>query len=468
MKSLIFFTALLFYCSLGVQSQPIDTTFTQQEFFSVVLKYHPVAKQADINIEKANADLLIARGGFDPLASALVAQKTFDGIDYYETVQPELRIPTWYGVELVVGAEYLAGDRTNNDQTLGATSYAGVVIPVAKNLLMDKRRAALQTAKIFVNLSEVEKRSILNDLLFDAANAYWQWALQYEQYKVITNAIALNEKRLALIRTSFRQGDRPALDTIEALTQLQSFQYQQQEALLEFNNAALDLSVFLWQQDNKSYALPTNVVPANYWLTENITESKLPVLDDLLLQANFSHPDLLFYNFKLDALNVEKKLKFQELLPKLDFKYNQLGKGYNIFTAKSGPLFTNNFKYGVVFSMPLRLSQGRGEYQKAKLKIAETSLERDLKTAMVQNKIKSYFNKLLALLAQTEILEKAFLNFGTLQRGEELKFFNGESSLFLVNTRENKTLEARQKFLKTKADYYKTFNLLQWSAGILR
>jgi outer membrane protein TolC len=54
-----------------------------------------------------------------------------------------------------------------------------------------------------------------------------------------------------------------------------------------------------------------------------------------------------------------------------------------------------------------------------------------------------------------------------LQRGEETRFQAGESSLFLINARENKTLEALQKLQELKSKYYQTENALQWAAGIL-
>lgn len=469
MKNLIYRVSLTAVCFtiLHCQGQDGKTIFTQQQFFDIVLKYHPVALQADINIEKAKADILIARSGFDPLATMGIAQKTFDGTEYYNHTQPELRIPTWYGIELVAGAEYLDGDRTNREETLGQTSYAGVVIPLARNLLMDKRRAVLQTAKVFRNLSAAEKRSTLNNLLLDASKAYWDWAYQHQQLVVINNVVSVNKKRLELVKIAFRQGDKPALDTTESLAQLQGFQYMQNEVSLSLQNALLELSAYLWKEEQLPFMLPGDIIPENTWPGENLFDIQFPSMDDLLRQVRMAHPDLQQYAFKLEALTVERKLKFQELLPRLDFKYNQLGKGYNILNAKSGPLFNNNFQYGISFGMPLRLSQGRGEYLKAKLKINETTLSRDLKATQLEYKVKSYFNELVTLRNQASLLESTYRNFLALQKGEELKFFNGESSLFLVNSRENKTLEAMQKLLKTKIEFFKTYNSLQWAAGII-
>jgi len=469
MKKIIYILTIIFnlVISSAIFAQEKEDILTQQEFIDIVIKYHPIVKQADINIEKAKADILIAKGEFDPNATASIAQKTFDGIDYYNSVNPEIRIPTWYGIELIAGAENLSGTRNNQEETIGQTSYAGIVVPLAKNLLIDKRRAALQTAKVFKTLSEIEKRSILNDLLLQATKTYWDWAYQYQQMTILKNLISVNEKRFNLIKISFRQGDKPALDTTEALTQLQTFQYLQQEATLLFKNATLDLNTFLWKEDQEAFSLPDIIVPDSIWITENIADKSLPILEELVKQSRLAHPDIQQYNFKIEALTIDRKLKFQDLLPKIDFKYNQLGKGYNILNAKSGVLFDNNFQYGINVGIPLRLSKGRGEYKKAKLKINETALNRNLKTVLIENKIKANYNELLTLRSQFILLEKSFSNFQTLQRGEELKFFNGESSLFLVNSRENKSLEAMQKLLKTKTEYYKAFNNLLWASGVL-
>jgi outer membrane protein TolC len=59
-------------------------------------------------------------------------------------------------------------------------------------------------------------------------------------------------------------------------------------------------------------------------------------------------------------------------------------------------------------------------------------------------------------------------NFEKLLKAEETLFRNGESSLFLINTRENKVLETERKLIELKAKYYKTIYALQWSTGLLR
>ncbi len=464
-----FLIFMLFVLSLfsAAQNKQDEKTLSPQQVMEIVNQFHPVAKQADIFIEKAKADVTIAKGMFDPVLKNESAQKTFDGTDYYLYNRPELSIPTWFGVEISTGLEKLSGSRTSPEETLGETSYFGISIPLAKNLLMDKRRAALQTAKIYRTASEAEKRNMLNNLMLDAMKSYWTWAQQYQAYKILTDAVAVNEKRVQLVKTAFQLGDRPAIDTTEALTQLQNFELLQSQAWLDFQNAGLDLSVYLWTAETQPYNLPETVIPDADLQTINLNIAIIPDLNSLLSAARINHPELLLYNYTLDVLGIEKKLKFQDLLPAVNFRYNQLGKGYNVLKTATGPLFENNFQYGLSVGLPLRLSEGRGEYRKAKLKITQTRLQQSQKQLQVENKIKSYYNELVTLKSQIVLQEKAYKNYYALQRGEETRFQAGESSLFLINVRENKTLEALQKLQELKAKFFKTENMLQWAAGNL-
>ncbi len=402
---------------------------------------------------------------FDPVVELATAEKVFDGKQYYRYTQPQLTLPTWYGIELYAGTEHLAGARTSPEETLGGTSYAGISVPLLKNLLMDRRRAALQQAKILQRQSEAEKRIALNNLLRDALNTYWDWVQQNLLKNTIDRLVTVNEQRLKLVKTTVSLGERPAIDTVEALAQLQTFLSLQQEQALALQNALLDLSFFLWKEGSNQYLLPQDVQPAT--LLNRLEIVSLPATVSLLNLARAQHPELQQYRFKLNSLDVEQRLKFQSLLPKLDLKYNQLGKGYNLAKTATTPLLQNNYQYGISFAMPLRLSEGRGEYRRVKLKIQNTELDVAQKTVEIENKVRAYSNKRQTLQAQIGIQQSALQNFAILQRAEETRFFSGESSLFLINTRETKVLETEQKLIELQTKQAQANIDLQWAAGTL-
>ena len=128
----------------------------------------------------------------------------------------------------------------------------------------------------------------------------------------------------------------------------------------------------------------------------------------------------------------------------------------------------NNYKYGISFSLPLRLSEGRGAYRQTKLKIAETTLDQKMEQWQIENKVKSYFNEVMSLRQQVQLSEKMVKNNERLLRGEETRFGIGESTLFVLNTRENKALESLQKLMELKTKFYRNLAGLQWAAGALR
>ncbi len=465
----LFFLACLLSCVTAF-SQPADSlrVLSPEAFLEIVRTYHPVARQGNLMVDRAKAELTAARAGFDPMLYGSMERKTFDGKNYYNWFHPELKIPTWYGIEVKAGLEENLGDLLNPEVTPGQSSYLGVSVPLAKNLVMDKRRAVLQQARIFREQSKAERLLLINDLIFDASDAYWSWAREYLSYHVLAEAVTVNEARYGLVKLGFRQGDRPAIDTTEALAQLQAFELARNDAWLRFRKAGLDLSNYLWRANDTPFYMPPTVVPDTAWMVRNLAEVPIPVLDELVKTALQAHPKLQSYDFKLQMLDIDRKLKFQDMLPLVNVKYNILNSGYNVFEGASWGFYENNYKFGVDFGLPLRLSQGRGQYRAARIKIEETSLDLMQEKLAIENKVKAYFNEVLILQKQVGIAGDNYENYLKLFRGEDTRFRIGESSLFLLNARENKLLESRQKLIELKTKLLVSYQALQWATGQLR
>ena len=468
--SIVLLVYLLSGIPVNTMAQGRDSllVLSQEEFLNIVRTFHPVARQANLLVDRAKAELIAARAGFDPSFYMSADRKTFDGKNYFNWIHPELKIPTWYGIEINTGIENNLGDLLNSEETPGKSSYLGISVPLAKNLVMDKRRAVLMQAKVFREQSKAERLLMLNDLLFDASYSYWNWVKEYMVFRILEETITVNQNRYGLVKLGYRQGDRPAIDTTEALAQLQSFQLARNDAWLRFRNAGLELSNYLWQANDTPFYLPPVVIPDTAWNVVKLTNKQLPVLDTLLIVAATNHPKLQSYDFKLQMLDIDRKLKFQELLPLFNVKYNFLNSGYDVTEGASWRFYENNYKFGFDFGLPLRLSRGRGEYKAAKIKINETNLDLSQTRLAIENKVKYYFNELAMLKTQVGIAEDNYLNYLRLFKGEDMRFQIGESSLFLLNNRENKLLESRQKLVELKTKFYTSYISLQWATGQLK
>ena len=470
MRKILFLVSALL-CFMAAYIRPAygqAKLLSLDETLNIIRKFHPVARQAGLSVSMAEASLQSSRGAFDPSLYLRNERKTFDGKNYFSYSNPELKIPTWFGIDVKAGFENNIGDRMEPMFSPGKSTYAGISIPLLKNLLFDKRRAALQQGKILVNQSKQERLLAVNDLLFEAADAYWAWVSAHQAYLILTSTLQINTTRFENTKQLFEGGDRAAIDTTEALSQLQNIESMQIQAWLNLQKQRLLLSNFLWVENDKPYELTEDVVPDTAWNAVVIQQYPLPLLTETVSAALQLHPKLLSLAYKVDILEVDKRAKFQGLLPSFDVNYNFLNKGYGSKGFFETTLFQNNYKYGFQLGMPLFQRQSRGEYSMAKIKIKSQQLENMQQRLEIENKVKSYFNELMAMQKQVLLFDRNVKNQQLLFVAEEFKFSVGESSLFLVNSRENKLLETQQKLVELKTKFFKSIAALQWSAGQLR
>ena len=71
--------------------------------------------------------------------------------------------------------------------------------------------------KVFERTTVLERTLLLNQLIFDASKAYWDWYSAWNTYEIFDESVQLAEFRFRGVRESFLQGDVPAIDTLEAL-----------------------------------------------------------------------------------------------------------------------------------------------------------------------------------------------------------------------------------------------------------
>jgi outer membrane protein TolC len=459
---------LLLFSKQQFAQQPAVKILSEQDVVGIVKKFHPIVKQAVLDTRRAKAGVLEARGGFDPQLATNFERKRFDDLLYYSYLNPEIVIPTWYGIEINAGAEEIVGSRVSNELTLGKTSYAGIKLPLAKNLLLDERRAVLKQSQLFTQQALAQQQNTINDILFEAITAYWHWVNSYQDYKLVSQILSVNRERLRFVKIEFEQGNRPAIDTTEAITQLQTFELLQSQAYLDFLNNGLALSNYLWLENNEPLVWVETIIPADTLMMVNLASYQLPAVDSIVSIAFTTHPKLKVFENKINILEIERRLKTQYLLPKFDVKANILSKGYNAFDKYSSIYLQHHYKLGFNFQVPLFLRSARGALQQTKFKLQQVNYDQQYVMLQIENKIKSYYNEVIILQKQLMIAEQSLNNYDKLYKGELTKFNAGESTLFILNTREYKLIEARQKLVEVKAKLNKGMAAVMWASGQFR
>ncbi len=455
-----------FITLLFVSNNSIAQTLSVNEFMQIVREHHPIVQKANLSIERSEAELLNAKSGFEPVLSTSYADKRLGGIDYYNQLYPQVSIPTWFGIDVSAGLTNLSGQNVDPTMTYGQSSFVGVSIPLLKNLIIDKRRATLQQSKLFLNMSENERDIILNDLLKDALDAYWEWVKAYELQKVVQSMLDLNYTKMDFVRRSFFNGEKAAIDTLESYTQLLFFKSKQLEANNKLVKSKLFLSLFCWK-DGQPVEIGEAVIPSEDW--KETTYKDDAFLLSKIDSISISHPIMKSYALKTDVLDIDKRLKFQQLLPKLDVYYNYLGKNYDFwYTLQSHQYFQDNYQYGLKFELPLLLMKGRADYKIAKIKLEQNAIDLSYKNQELKTKLKALYNQYETQRQQLVIQKSIYENYQYLVKVEQMKLENGESALFFVNSRENKAMESLEKWVEIQVKFHQTRYAILWTAGELR
>jgi outer membrane protein TolC len=444
------FLAFLFFGFSATAQVNLSKELTYTEFLGYVKKYHPLVKNANLEVNKAQANLMMARGGFDPKIEVDFSQKQFKDQDYYSILNSSFKIPTWYGIEIKAGFDNNEGiylNPENKTPSQGLTSL-GISVPLGQGLFINQRMADVQKAKMQLKLSESERKLQAIEVLYDASLAYFNWKKNYDEVKLYEEYNANAEIRFKGIQTLINQGDKPAIDSIEAGIIVKNRMLNLEDAKLKLTKAKLELSNFMWLENNIPLEISDELFP-EINLEFTIQES-LKTND--LLNADFSitnHPKINALQSKIDILNVEKKLKANMLLPKIDVGYSYL----------SEPTYFENYQFedykiGLDFYFPLFLRKERGNLKLAKYKVQETEFTLDLEKVQLSNKITAQKTEIESLLKQKEIIKDIVKDNVAMLNSEERLFSFGESSLFLINTRENNLVSAQLSKIALENRFY--------------
>ena len=437
MKNLLI---LFLFIGLFVNGQnTVSNELTYNEFIGYVKKFHPLVKNANLEINKAQANLMIARGGFDPKIEVDFTKKKFKDNDYYSILNSSFKIPTWYGIEIKAGFDNSEGIYLNPENTIpnqGLTSL-GIIVPLGQGLLINQRMADVRKAKIQMQLSQAELKILAVGIIYDASIAYFNWKKTYSEFKLYEEYTTNAQIRFRGIQVLIEQGDKPAIDSIEAGIIVKNRLLNSEDSKLKLIKAKLELSNFLWLENNIPLELSEEIIPEN--LLELSIQETLKTND--LLGDQFSintHPRINALQNKIDILNVEKNLKANLLLPKIDIGYSYLSEPSYIDKYQF-----NDYKIGLDFYFPLFLRKERGDLKLAKFKILETQFLLDFERVQLQNKINAQRIEIKSFLKQIGISKSLTNDNGTMLKSEERLFLFGESSLFLINTRENNLVAAK-------------------------
>lgn len=438
---IILFFSIALSNSMFAQNKDYEI-LTYEDFIINVLQNHPIAKQADLLTRQASAEMLAARGNLDPMIEANFNQKHLDEKLYYRYADASLRVPTKWGVDFV--GEYNRNTgyfiNTENKTQINGLWNVGLEANLIQGLLVNERNIALKQATVFQDINKNQQIIVLNKLLSEATKSYLKWQKEFFTIEAINENIELSEQYLQNTKALFFNGEKTRIDTLEAFIILQDRQVLLQESRQMLIKAQQELENFLWF-NNEAILLQETTSPSPFdtFIFEEETG----------IQANFAmenHPEIQEKLAKQSYFELEQRWKREKLKPKLKLKFNPFFSDNNENFIPNYQI--DNYKLGVNFSTPLFFRKQKADIQRGQIKLDQIAFEIDNKQNELQNKLDASLENYIQLREQLTIQIGNISGYQQLLEAENAKFAFGESSVFLINKRQEKLLEGEIKLIK--------------------
>lgn len=429
----------------------INIKLSYESFVESVLANNPLSKKAD-NIKKyGDLQYKAAKGNYDPTLNGSFENKYFNNTNYYSVLNSELKQPIFTSQFLKLGYEYGTGTNINPELSTSnyGLSYLGLEVGLLQGLVIDSRRASLLKSKEYVNYYDAERESQLNSLLYQSSQKYFEWLYSCNVIKLNEYFMNLANQRLKGIASLSESGERASIDTVEAAIYYQTRSLDFQNALIDNQRLSNDLSIYFLPNttgDNSIVYQPNDSLPLYFEAMKNTMVQKL-------YYDSVNNPIIDKYRSFQNVLEIDKRLKKEMIKPRFNVNYNLLS---NNKSSVNPILSSNNYKWGANVSFPLFLRNPRNEYKMSKLNAENNNLELTNANNEINYKINALKQNLKIIGDQLMNAEKSARYSKQLVEAEKLKFLNGESSLFMLNTREGKWLETELKLIEYKLKFIKT------------
>ena len=405
-------------------------SFTEAEAW--VLSTHPLANAAAAIEQRGAADLLSARGAFDPTLRGSFDRKNYIKSNYFQYADAGLEWQSPYAFKLEGGRQWAEGININPERTLpeAGQGYLTLKLPVIQGLLTDKYRIGVQRGELSQSLNQASADLIRNELRYDLATRYAEWAYAVRVAEVSRQTEDLICVRLEATRGLYQLGDKPAVDTLEALIALTNQELTTQQALVDARLARQQLLAMWW-------VLPEGAQPDIQAL-----RPPLPVEPERVA----GHPALSELRAQFADVELQGRLYREYQKPQLDLSYSVLGDGFDFTPADgdktSGEFLTSAYKVGATFRYPLFNRAARGQSQLVDIKRAEVGAKLEAKRQELTVKAEANLAAALAFDAQLVELSALVTRTERLLAAERELFELGESTQFLLNSREQSLQKA--------------------------
>lgn len=434
-----------------------------EEVLASVAQHHPQQLALIAEQSVALGRQLAADGAFD---LELRGRALWDPRGTYRNheVLALLEQPTpWRGLSVYGGYRLGAGDFAPYDEkrrtSTTGEAIAGVRLPLLRDGSIDPARAGIAQAGVDVELAEVGVAALRLELARRAAQEYWGWVAAGQRAEVARALLDVALARAAGVREAADRGELARIEADENDRQVAVRRALRAGAERALEQAALALSLFLRDEAGRP------VLPPRGWLPLELPAPALRVdpaaLPRHVARAEVQRPELRRLDLLARRTGVDLELARNQALP-----WVHLTAQVEQELSGGGPSGEGGLEVmgGLELRFPAQRRVARGREAAATAQLEVFTHQERLARERIAVEVRDAASALEAAAVRHEEARRARELARGLERAEREALALGQSTLLVVNLREQAAAEATLLVIDAAADHQRA--LADWRAAL--
>jgi outer membrane protein TolC len=285
----------------------------------------------------------------------------------------------------------------------------------------------------------------------------------------MTELLEISVKRDEAIATRIRHGDSARIDQVDnhrSVLQRQSSVISSERA---FQKASFELSLYYRDQNGNPIITKLDDLPQSF-PTENLEDliHKVESKKGEILNRAIAHPESRKLLFQANQLQTEYDLARNQILPKLDFQFGVfsdlgLNAGANYLPPSTYP---TEMRVAFTLEFPLLFRSARGKANSSLLSINKLETYQQLTRNKLEIQMNDSVQSMNASFQRLKLAHQEVQLARKLEESERLRAEHGDSSILIVNIREQNTRDAMSKEIDAYSDFYKALAEFEASSAV--
>lgn len=416
-------------------------TISWDAFRTSVLQRSQEVRVAEAKVAEARAHRMSAFAAFEPKVNLSSEGKDYGNDLQYRLDHAEARLGLPGGIDIVGGAIQSTGAFINPERktpTEGIVNF-GISAPIGGALIFSDRQYEWGASSRNLEIEEAKFDLISRKVLLNAVKVYAFWQAQSEVQRAVDDALNVAEERLRLVRESFRLGERSEMDTLEAYL---SWVDRRADAAKQLNltaEAVANAEALLRGADTNNVnlvGLKPQDLPVVLWRPQN----GFPPTPE----SSLSIPMLDVVNAVLRRERLATTTAWAQWIPAPYVDYRLLQWGGSAWNPEA-------VQWKVGFTVPLFNQKARAELMGARARLRAAQADATGTFNQIQVLRRQLSQQVIAINDELSALQSSETAAYALLQQERRRFALGESTMFILASRETKYLEAVQKRTLTSA-----------------